>query len=168
MATKRNNNRPDRGRNTKQGNDTKVLSKEDIRTKRAKEYGIKPKTKEFIDLMVDNPKLSATEAYIRTHETNDRNTARSQASKLQQRPAVIGYKDSAVKKAKRRIVLLVDSPNESIALKASESIIDRHEGKAVQKSENINRTVEVKLDLTGARLGAHYIPPSTPVPLIEE
>ena len=156
MAQKKNNNKKDRGANRRAGN-SPVLTAEQKRTKLAKELRIKPKTKAFVDELLNNPTISQTEAYIRTHETESRVTARNAAARLLQKPAVIGYKDSAVGKAKRKIVSLVDSENESIALKASESIIDRVEGKAVQKSEHINRTVEVKLDLTGVRLGSHAI-----------
>lgn len=162
----KNNNRADRGKNRRAGNAPR-LSAEQERAALAKQLGIKPKTKEFVDLLNENPTMSQTEAYIRTHATNSVKTAKSEASKLLQRPAVIGYKDSAVKKAKRRVVELVSSTNESVALKAAESIIDRNEGKAVQKSESINKTVELKLDLTGERLGAHYVDVVQP-PLIEE
>lgn len=156
----KNNQRADRGANRKAGNEPKAETVAEKKQRLAKQYGIKPKTKAMVDLMNDNPKLSATEAYIQTHETESRITAKNAASKLLQRPTVIGYKDSAVGKAKRRIVSLIDSENESIALKASESVIDRNEGKAIQKSENTSRTVEVKLDLTGLRIGSHYLQPS--------
>ena len=158
-----NNNRPDRGKNKKAGND-RAESTAERKQRLAKQYGIKPKTKELIDLMNDEPKLSATEAYIRTHGTDNRNTASNAVSKLLQKPSVIGYKDSAVKKAKRRVIELVDSSNESIALKAADSIIDRTEGKAIQKTENTSKVVTVKLDLSGARLGAHYIKPEQILP----
>lgn len=162
--TKKNNNRPDRGKNKKAGNVSTKVRPEEQKAKLAKDWGIKPKTKEFIDLLNENPKLSATEAYIRTHSTTNRKTAGVGANKLLKKPAVIGYKDSAVRKAKRRIVTLVDSNNESIALKASTEILDRNEGKAIQRSENLNRTVEVKLDLSGVRIGAHHITaPQLPV-----
>lgn len=163
----KNNNRADRGKNRKAGNAPK-LSTEEKKDRLAKQLGIKPKTKEFIDLMNDNPKLSATEAYIRTHKTESRITAKNAASKLLQKPSVIGYKDSAVRKAKRRIVELVDSSNESIAIKASQDIIDRNEGKAVQKSESVNKTVEVKLDLSGVRIGSHYLSSAVPIQAIED
>lgn len=153
-----NNNRPDRGKNRKAGNEAPESTAE-RKQRLAKQYGIKPKTKEYIDMLNDNPTMSQTEAYIRTHKTNSIKTAKSEASKLLQRPAVIGYKDSAVKKAKRRVIELVDSSNESIALKAADSIIDRTEGKAIQKNETTSKVVTVKLDLSGARLGAHYIKP---------
>lgn len=164
---KPNNNKAARGANRKAGNAPK-LSAEAKRAALAKQLGLKPKTKAMIDLLESNPKLSQTEAYIRTHMTNSRKTAGIEASKLLKKPSVIGYRDSAVKRAKLRIVTLVDSSNESIALKASESIIDRNEGKAVQKQDITSRTVEVKLDLSGVRIGAHYMPSATPIPLIEE
>ena len=153
-----NNNRPDRGKNRKAGND-RAESTAERKQRLAKQYGIRHKTKEMIDLMNDNPKLSATEAYIRTHETENRRTAGNAANKLLKSPSVIGYKDSAVKKAKRRVIELVDSSNENTALKASQDIIDRNEGKAIQKSETTSKVVTVKLDIGGARLGAHYIRP---------
>lgn len=158
MAQKRNNNRPDRGRNRRAGNSTVVLTPEEKRRQLAKSYGIKPKTQQFIDLLHDNPKLSHTEAYLRTHKTESRITAGTAAHKLLKQPNVIGYRDSAVKKAKARIVTLVDSENENTALKAAQDILDRNEGKAIQKTENLSRTIEVKLDLTGVKLGAHHVP----------
>jgi hypothetical protein len=168
MANKqpKNNNRTDRGANRKAGN-APELSPEEQRRILARSLGIKPKTREFVDLLNADPKLSAAEAYIRTHETNSRITAKNAASKLLQKPAVIGYKDAAVKKAKRRIVSLVDSDNENISLKASQDILDRNEGKAVTKQEITSKTVTVKLDLSGLRVGAHFIPPAQIVPPTE-
>lgn len=157
MATVKNNNRPDRGKNRKAGNAPAETTAEK-RTRLAKQYGIKPKTKELVDLLNDNKGMTQTEAYKLLHPKASDNTARSAAAKVLQKPAVIGYKDSAVKKAKRRVIALVDSDNENTALKAAQDIIDRNEGKAVQKTENLSRTVEVKLDLTGVRLGVHAVP----------
>jgi hypothetical protein len=160
-----NNNKPDRGKNVRQGN-TKLTAEQE-RTELAKQLKIKPRTKAFVDELINNKDISNTEAYIRTHDTNNRTTASVQASNLLRKRSVSIYKASAVKKAKERIVTLVDSGNENIALKASQDIIDRTEGKAVQKSESINRTVEVKLDLSGARIGAHYVN-SPVIPVLPE
>lgn len=157
MANKNpvNNTKTARGKNKRAGN--AKISAEQKGELLAKQWGIKPRTKAFVDELLRDPSISQTEAYIRTHDTTNRNSARASAAKVLAKPSVIGYKDNAVQKAKRRIVTLVDSENESIALRASESIIDRNEGKAIQKSENISKTVEVKLDLTGVRIGAHYV-----------
>lgn len=150
-----NNQKADRGKNKKAGNVKPTA--EEKRDSLAKQLRLKPKTKAFIDLMNDNPKLSATEAYIQTHETTNRVAAGNNASRVLKKANVIGYKDAAVNKAKRRIVSLVDSDNENTALKASQDIIDRNEGKAIQKNESISRTVEVKVDLTGVKIGSHYL-----------
>lgn len=160
MAYKRvNNTKAARGKNTRAGNDNIAVTKEIELHRLAKELNIRPKTKALFDEMINNPTITQQEAYIKTHKTNNKNTANVEASKLLNSPKYEIYKANAVGKAKRRIVSLVDSDNEQIALKASQDIIDRTEGKATQKTESINKTVEVKLDLTGVRLGAHYVKP---------
>ena len=152
----KNNQKAARGKNRKAGNAPK-LTAEQQNDLLAKQLRIKPKTKAMVDLLHANPKLSQTEAYIRTHETNNRTVAKNEASKLLTKPSVMIYKASAVKKAKERIVSLVDSDNENISLKASQDILDRTEGKAQQKNGDVSRTVHVSLDLTGVKLGNHYL-----------
>ena len=159
----KNNNRADRGTNRKAGNGP-VETLEEERTRLAKEYGIKPKTRAMVDLIESNPKISQTQAYIDTHSTVNRKAASVEASKLLAKPSVIGYRQSAVKKAKRRIVTLVDSGNESIALKASQDIIDRNEGKSIQKTENTSQVIHVSLDLGNTRIGNHYVQASQSPP----
>lgn len=151
-----NNNKAARGKNRKQGNEPK-LTAEEQRTLLAKQLRIKPRTKAFVDELLADKSISQTEAYIRTHDTDNRKNASIQAARILAKPSVQVYKNSVVKRAKERMGQLVDSQNESIALKASQDVIDRTEGKAVQKSESVNRTVEVKLDLSGVRIGAHFI-----------
>lgn len=152
----KNNSRPDRGKNRKHGM-IEVLTVAQERERLAKQYRIKHKTKLVIDELMDNPQLTHAQAYMKHHSTTNKNTASTAVTKLLKKPSVIGYQASAVGKAKRRVIELVDSKNESVALKASESIIDRTEGKAVQKTENLTRTLEVKLDLSGVRIGAHHV-----------
>jgi len=152
------NNRPDRGRNRKSGNVSTALSPLEERELLAKELGLKPKSKAVLDELIDNPKITQREAYLKHHKTNSVTTADSNASKLLSSTKARIYSDRAVGRAKKRIVSLVESGNENIALKASQDILDRTEGKATQKTESVNKTVEVKLDLTGVRIGSHYIP----------
>ncbi len=155
----KNNNRADRGANKKAGNAPK-LTAEDKNTQLAKQLRIKPNTKAMVDKLLANPGMSQTQAYIETHQTNNRVVARNEASKLLAKPSVAIYKASHIKKAKSRIVSLVDSTNENIALKASQDIIDRTEGKAGHKDDQVSRTVHVSLDLTGVKLGNHYLTPA--------
>lgn len=152
----KNNSRPDRGANRKHGM-IEVLSPAEERDRLAKQLRIKPKTKAFIDKLLDDPKISQTQAWLDTHGTTNRASARVTSSKVLAKANVQGYRDSAVSKAKSKIVELVDSSNENTALKASQDILDRTEGKAIQKTENTTRTLEVKLDLSGVRIGAHHV-----------
>lgn len=155
----KNNQKADRAGNKKAGNAPKETP-EQKRQALAKQLGLKPKTVEMIELMENDKKLSQTEAYIRIHGTDNRESARSSASALLAKPNVQIYKDSAIRKAKRRVVSLVSSDNEGIALKASQDIIDRTEGKAQPKEGTVSRVVRVEVDLTGVKLGNHYLPKS--------
>lgn len=162
----KNNQRPDRLNNKKSGN-APELSPEEQRQQLIKQLRLKPKTVEMLELMESEKGISQTEAYIRTHQTNNRKAASVEASRLLASPNVQIYKQSVVKKAKRKIGLLIDSENESIALKASQDVIDRTEGKAIQKNETTQKTVTVKLDLSGLKLGAHYVAPEQSAPILE-
>lgn len=154
----KNNQRLDRADNKKRGN-VPDKTPEEKRQDLIKQLRLKPNTIKMLELMESNPKLSQTEAYIQTHQTNSRETARANASALLAKDSVAIYKNSIVKKAKRKVGLLIDSSNESIALKAAIDVIDRTEGKAIQKNETTTKVVTVKLDLSGLKLGAHYVQP---------
>lgn len=155
----KNNQRADRGNNRKRGNDSKLTAKEK-RDKVAKQLKISDKTQNFYDEVITNPKIKKREAYKKhiSDSTSDMQ-ASVNASRLINSDKYQIYKDSAVSKAKKRIVSLVDSDNESIALKASQDIVDRTEGKAQQKDGDVSRTVKVEIDLTGVKLGNHYLTP---------
>jgi hypothetical protein len=159
----KNNQRLDRAGNKKAGN-SPGLSPEEKRAKLIKQLRLKPNTVKMLELMESNPKLSQTEAYKQTHATNNSNTAAVEASRLLASPNVQIYKDSVVKKAKRKIGILIDSENERIALDAAKDVIDRTEGKAIQKNETTSKVVTVKLDLSGLKLGAHYVAPELKSP----
>jgi hypothetical protein len=154
--SKPNNNKAARGKNRKAGNAPKLTAEQE-RTLLAKQLRLKPRTKAFVDELLNNKSMTQAEAYMNTHKTQSKKNAGIQASKLLSKDSVNIYRDSAVQKAKARIVSLVDSSNESIALKASDSILDRQLGKSIQKTENLTRTIDVRLDLSGTRIGSHYI-----------
>jgi hypothetical protein len=124
----------------------------------AKDLGISRRTQNFVDLLNDNPDISNQQAYIKTHATNNTNTAAVEAHRILKSPKVQIYTRSAVNRAINKVVTLIDSEQENIALRASESVLDRQFGKATFKSESVAKTVEVKLDLTGVKIGTHYLP----------
>ena len=153
----KNNQKPDRAKNKKAGNAPKETP-EQKRNKLAKELGLTIRQKNFVDELIGNKGISATEAYIRAYGSEDRTIAANSASRLLGNASIQIYKDSAVSKAKSRIVSLVSSDNEQIALKASQDILDRTQGKAQQKDSTVSRVVRVEVDLTGVKLGNHYLP----------
>lgn len=112
---------------------------------------MKQKTKAFADELLANPKLSQTEAYIRTHSTTNRKSASVSASKLLAKPSVSIYMEEHVSRARQRIVSLVDSATkEDIQLRASQDILDRMHGKATQRVEAQAVGLTLNLDLTSA------------------
>lgn len=109
---------------------------------------MKPKTKRFIDELLINPKKSATQAYIDTHETTNRASARASASKLLATPNAQLYMQEHVLKARDKVLELIDSTRDDIALRASESVLDRQLGKSTQMIATHNKSVEIHIDLT--------------------
>jgi len=105
-----------------------------------------PKVKAFADELINNPKISQTEAYIRTHKTNNRTTARINASKTLTNTNVQIYLNKHIDKARNKIVQLIDSERENISLQASEMVLDRALGKPVQQTQNINLNIDSALN----------------------
>lgn len=118
---------------------------------------MKPKTKAFADRLLSNPKTSPTQAYIDTHITTNRDTAKVEASKLLTKPNVRIYMGEHVKKAKEINVEILNSldDNSSISEKrlvhdVAESILDRELGKATQKTENTSVNLNLNLEANKA------------------
>ncbi len=112
---------------------------------------MKDKTKAFVDELLAHPKLSQTEAYIRTHNTSNRKSAGVSASKLLAKPSVQIYMQVHTDKARQRIVSLVDNAKkEEIQLRASQDILDRTYGRPTQRAEVVASGVTLNIDLTSA------------------
>lgn len=109
---------------------------------------LKPRTKAFVDLLDGNSKLSQTEAYIQTHTTNNRASGAVEASKLLRKPNVIIYRRKHAQMAVRNIVDLASDKrvHEATRLKANIDILDRFDGKPIQKvvTENTNLNINVE------------------------
>lgn len=114
---------------------------------------MRPKTKALADKILTDPKISHTQAYIDTHETTNRTTAKFEASRLLKKESVKVYMKAHEDMAKQRIAYLsVNGKKEDIQLKAAQDILDRNVGKAVQRQEtqntNLNLNLEVSKDLS--------------------
>jgi hypothetical protein len=112
---------------------------------------VKNKTKAFVNELLANPKLSNTEAYIRTHQTTNRKSASVSASRLLAKPSVSIYLEKHTSNARKRVVDLVDNAGkEDVQLRAAQDILDRSFGKATQRAEVVASGITLNIDLTSA------------------
>lgn len=110
---------------------------------------LKQKSKDTLDIIAGDPKVTGTEAYLMTHkETANRQTARTNVHKLLKKPEAQIYLQKHISKARNKMVELVDSKKEDIALRASDSVLDRALGKATQRTETTSTTVNLNLNLS--------------------
>lgn len=98
------------------------------------------KQKAFADLYIANPKAPNTDIVKMVYNVTDTNNANQIARQNLQSPTVQIYLNSHVDKAKERIIELIDSKREDIALRASQDVIDRTHGKPtqIQQSQSVS------------------------------
>lgn len=70
--------------------------------------------------------------------------AGQQASELLKNPNVLAILHSGVEEAETVIRSLIQSDSESIQLAAAKELLDRTQGKSVQRSENVNINISVE------------------------
>ncbi len=116
---------------------------------------IKRRTKAFVDKIIANPTMSAAQAYVDTHETNNRNAARVTASQLLSKPDVLEYMAEKAPLAERSIVQVLQnakkyksSPQfQRLTLDASNSILDRTHGKPLTRSIAAHTNINIETSL---------------------
>lgn len=119
------------------------------------------KQKAFADELINNPKQSATQAALKTYggrkgDSPTYQTAQQLATDNLAKPHIQLYLQEHVDRAKNRMVELINSDKEDIALRASDSILDRALGKATSKIEstsvNLNLNAEADSQLSDSFL----------------
>lgn len=111
-------------------------------------YKLTRKQKAFADELINNPKISATEAVARTYDVATRRTAEVIASENLRKTEIQAYLDEHVSMAKGRIVELArQEEDKRLALDASKDILDRTLGKATQKIQTENANVNISIVL---------------------
>ena len=117
-----------------------------------KDIKLTRKQKDFADTLLNNPKMSGTQAALRTYGKPDKPTTVATAQQIAmenlRKPSVQLYLDKHIDKAKNRVVELIDSDKEEIALRAADSVLDRALGKATQKVEQHTSVVNLNLSLS--------------------
>jgi hypothetical protein len=114
--------------------------------------GLKHNSKKVLDIIAGQTKQNATQAYKEVHPDATDITARTNAHQLLQKPSAQIYLQKHIDKAKEKVVELIDSPKEQIALQASESVLDRALGKATQRTEVSTTGITLNIDLTNTLL----------------
>lgn len=109
---------------------------------------LKRRTIEFADRLLADPSISQTQAYLDTHETNNKDTARIQASRLLTKPSVQIYLKKHVQMAKQNIVMMAsdESVKPDTRLKANQDILDRAVGKPTIRTESTNTNLNLNIE----------------------
>lgn len=115
---------------------------------------IKPKTKAFADKLLNDPKITQQDAYLQTHKTTHKPTARVQASILLNKPDVLAYMEQKAPLAEKTIVQVMKNANtkdnkksvqwQRLAHDSAQTILDRTYGKAITRSNNVNVNVSIE------------------------
>jgi len=111
-------------------------------------YGLKDKSKEVLDIIAAEPKTNNTDAYLRVHGTENRLTAASNVHKLLKKETAQIYLDKHIDKARTTVVSLLDSDKDDIRLRSATDILDRTQGKAIQRQQVTTTGVTLSIDLT--------------------
>ncbi len=98
------------------------------------------KQKAWADTYIANPKAPLTDIARQTYNVTEASTASEISRQNLKKPEIQIYLESHIDKAKSRIIQLIDSDREDIALRASQDVIDRTHGKPtqIQQSQSIS------------------------------
>lgn len=118
----------------------------------AKSKRIPPKRMAVLKEKLKDPSISNTEAARRAFPESSDATNAVLGSLTMNDERVLKILDKHINKAQDTIVRLLDSDKPDIALRASQDILDRTYGKAVQRNENINKNITVILGNHNAKI----------------
>lgn len=113
---------------------------------------MKPKTKAFADKLIEDPKISATAAYLETHETESRATARANASALLAQPNVHAYLASKSDIAEKTLYTVLSNSKkhkesvnwQRLAKDSANDILDRVHGKPLARTNQVNVNINLE------------------------
>ena len=120
---------------------------------------LKQNSKQILDIIATQKEKNATKAYKEVHPNASDVTARNNVSQLLAKPSAQIYLQKHIDKSietKVRILGTAEGKPEEIgwqnlANTVAEQVLDRHLGKATQRTETASTTVNINLDLTGVQ-----------------
>lgn len=125
-------------------------AKETIVMKSGAIVKLTPQQKAYADLLLEKPNLAQTDIVKQAYpNVTDSNLASTIAAQNNKNNDIQIYTNEQISKAKKRVIELIDSEREDIALRASVDVLDREHGKAVQQVQTESRTMTISIDLSG-------------------
>lgn len=109
---------------------------------------LKVNSKKVLDIVAGQETRNASQAYQQVYPRASAVTARNNAHQLLKKPEAQIYLQQHVDKARARVVELVGTDKEDIALRASQDILDRVYGKAKQSMDIVTTGITFNIDLT--------------------
>lgn len=106
------------------------------------------KQKRFADELLAHPRKSATQAASEVYSVKNRHVAEVIASENMRKPEILDYMGTYADMAESRIIELIQSDDERVALSAAKDVLDRRYGKAMQRAEVSARVLKLDIDLT--------------------
>lgn len=111
---------------------------------------LKANSKKVLDIIAGQKERNATQAYKDVHPNAATTTAAAAANKLLAKPEAQIYLQEHVDRAKQTMVQLLNSDKEEMQYKASQDILDRNLGRAIQQVQTTSVGVQLNIDLTSA------------------
>lgn len=114
----------------------------------------------FVGELVANPKMSATQAALKTYNVTSSRSAEVVASENMRKPEIMKVLRDAAVDAENAVKTVMDSSlglrsnpaHAGIALSAANSLLDRVHGKATQRTETVSTTLSISIDLSGGQV----------------
>lgn len=122
--------------------------------------GLTSKQKTFADAILNNPKITGTQAAMQAYNAVSERTAQAIASENLSKPLIMEYLIDHAVAAEHTVFevmqtsssLKKDAQHASVALRAASDILDRVHGKATQKMESTSVAVSINIDLANATM----------------
>lgn len=121
------------------------------------------KQKAFAKELIENPRISETEAAVRTYDVDSRQSASQIAMQNMKNPLVQAYLETHAQKAQEAMMEILEDSRTfakggdkvgadyaGVAVNVSKDILDRVYGKATQKVEQTTQVVNISIDLSDA------------------
>lgn len=125
-------------------------AKTEYNTKSGTKVRLTKQQKDYADIKLENPNMALVDVVKQAYpNAKDSNYASTIAAINEKNESIQIYTNEQVNKAKKRVIELIDSEREDIALRASVDVLDREHGKAVQQVQTTSKVMTINIDLSG-------------------